>query len=70
MAGQDLVYSLGNYHVVNSARELMDHVLGTRLIYRSEADMDRLFRDSAFGKPCTRIWFEAQGVDMFAECEK
>jgi hypothetical protein len=29
-----------------------------------------LFAASAFGRPCTRIRFETEGVNMFAECVK
>lgn len=61
---------VGNYHPVNPARELMEILLDWRLIYRTEEEMDRLYRQSAFGTSCTRIQFEGQGVDMFAECRK
>lgn len=61
---------LGNFHPANPTRALMDHVLHWRLIHRSEADMHRLYQASHFGKPASRIVFEAQGVNLFAECEK
>lgn len=51
-------------------KALMDHVLEWRLIHRTEADMDRLFRASAFGRPSTRIRFEEQRINLFAECVK
>jgi hypothetical protein len=41
-----------------------------KLIHRTEDDLHRLFAASAFGRPCTRIRFEAEGVNMFAECVK
>jgi SAM-dependent methyltransferase len=61
---------LGNFHPRNAAREFMDQVLEWNLIHRTEADMDRLFEASSFGRPCTRITFEAEGIDFFAECVK
>jgi hypothetical protein len=32
--------------------------------------MDRLYRASAFGRPCTRVLYEAQRINLFAECTK
>lgn len=61
---------LGNFHPRNPSRALMDHVLHWRLIHRSEEDMHRLYLASRFGKPATRIEFEAQGINLFAECQK
>jgi extracellular factor (EF) 3-hydroxypalmitic acid methyl ester biosynthesis protein len=59
---------LGNFHPDNTTRAVMDHVLEWRLIHRSEADMDRLFEASAFGRPSTRILWEEQRINLFAEC--
>jgi SAM-dependent methyltransferase len=61
---------IGNFHPANPAREFMDHVLEWTLIHRSEADMDRLFEASSFGRPCSRIVSEPEGIDLFAECVK
>ena len=61
---------LGNFHPRNPDKALMDHVFDWRLIHRTEKDMDRLFKSSAFGKPSTNIRFEEQGINMFAECTK
>ena len=61
---------LGNFHSSNPAKAFMDHVLDWRLIHRTEADMDRLYRASAFARDCTNIRFEQQGINMFAECVK
>ncbi len=61
---------VGNFHPRNPAREFMDHVLEWKLIHRSEEEMHRLFEASAFGRTCTRIVFEASGIDLFAECVK
>lgn len=59
---------LGNFHPRNPNKAYMDHVVEWPLIHRSEADMDRLFQESAFGGPSTRIRFEEQGINLFAEC--
>jgi extracellular factor (EF) 3-hydroxypalmitic acid methyl ester biosynthesis protein len=61
---------LGNFHPRNPAKEFMDYVLEWNLIHRTEEDMNRLFINSPFGRPCTRIQYEAQGVNLFAECVK
>ena len=61
---------LGNFHPRNTGKALMDHILEWQLIHRTEEDMDRLYRSSAFGTPCSRIRFEDQGINLFAECIK
>jgi SAM-dependent methyltransferase len=61
---------LGNFHPRNTTRALLDHVFDWRLIHRTEEDMDRLFRASAFRRGCTRVVFEEQGINLFAECVK
>lgn len=61
---------LGNFHIRNPSRAFMDFLLEWHLIHRTEEDMDRLFEKSAFGRKSTRIRFEPQGVNMFAECIK
>lgn len=61
---------LGNFHVTNPDKAMMDHVFDWKLIHRDEADMNRLFKASLFGRPCTDIRFEETGVNMFAECVK
>ncbi|NLF69191.1 MAG: cyclic nucleotide-binding domain-containing protein [Candidatus Anammoximicrobium sp.] len=61
---------LGNFHPVNSSRAIMEHVLDWKLIHRTEDEMHRLFAASKFGRPCTRLQFEAEGVNLFAECVK
>lgn len=61
---------LGNFHPKNPSRAIMDYLLEWRLIHRTEADLDRLFQLSAFGRPSTRFRFEDSGVNLFAECEK
>jgi hypothetical protein len=60
----------GNFHPKNPTKAIMDHVLDWRLVHRSEQDMHRLFAASAFGRPCTRIVYEEQGINLFAECVK
>ena len=61
---------LGNFHPNNYGKEMMDYVLEWRLIHRSEEDMHRLFTCSAFGRSCTRIQFEDEGINLFAECAR
>jgi SAM-dependent methyltransferase len=61
---------LGNFHPRNPAKEFMDYVLEWNLIHRTEEDMNRLFRASPFKRDCTRIQFEHEGVNLFAECRK
>ena len=61
---------LGNFHPRNPAKEFMDYVLEWNLIHRTEADMNRLFERSMFGKPCSKIQFEALGINLFAECSR
>ena len=61
---------LGNFHPRNPDKAIMDHVFDWRLIHRSEADMDRLFKASAFQSACTNVRFEEQGINLFAECVK
>jgi extracellular factor (EF) 3-hydroxypalmitic acid methyl ester biosynthesis protein len=60
---------LGNFHTRNPTKAFMDHVLEWKLIHRSEADMRRLFTASAFGK-CTRISYEPQRINLFAEATR
>ena len=61
---------VGNFHPQNPTRAVMDHVLDWKLIHRDEDDMNRLLCASAFGKPCSRILYEAQGINLFAEAVK
>ena len=58
---------LGNFHPRNVTRAVMDHVLDWKLIHRTEEDMNRLFAASAFAGPCSRIFYEEQRINLFAE---
>ncbi|MCW3098277.1 MAG: hypothetical protein JWL77_3895 [Chthonomonadaceae bacterium] len=58
---------LGNFHVNNPDKGMMDYILDWKLIHRTEEDMNRLYQASHFGQPCTAIRFEQTGVNMFAE---
>lgn len=49
---------LGNFHPYNPFRAFMDHMIEWELIHRTEDDMHRLFRRSAFGRGCSEIRFE------------
>ena len=75
----DLIYDLlvpggrvilGNFHPRNRLKAIMDHVFDWRLIHRREEDMDRLFQASRFGRSCSNIRFEPEGINLFAECIK
>ncbi len=59
---------LGNVHPRNPTRGLQDHVLDWQLVHRTEDDMHRLCESSLFGRPCTNIRFEPEGLNLFAEC--
>jgi len=61
---------LCNFHPNNYCKELMDYLLEWRLIHRSEDDMNRLFKNSAFGRPCTQVEFDSEGIDLISECIK
>ncbi|MBC8074023.1 MAG: hypothetical protein IAG13_37230 [Deltaproteobacteria bacterium] len=61
---------LGNFHPRNGTRAVMDHVLDWKLVHRTEQDMHRLLRASVFGRDCTRILYEPQRINLFAECVK
>jgi SAM-dependent methyltransferase len=61
---------LGNFHPCNPTKAIMDHVLEWRLIHRDEEAMQALVRASAFGTRCSRIFYEAQGINLFAEAVK
>jgi extracellular factor (EF) 3-hydroxypalmitic acid methyl ester biosynthesis protein len=61
---------LGNFHPNNYCKEVMDYVLEWRLLHRSEEEMHRLFTASVFGRPCTRIQFESEGINLLAECNR
>ena len=57
---------IGNFHPRNPTKAFMDYVLDWKLIHRNEDDMRRLFAASAF-ETCTRITYEAQQINLFAE---
>lgn len=57
---------LGNFHPRNPARGVMDLLLEWVLIHRTEADMERLFAASAFGRACDRILWEPERINLFA----
>lgn len=61
---------LGNFHVDNPNKAMMDHLFEWKLTHRSEDDMNRLLASSRFGRGCTRIRYEDERVNMFAMCEK
>ena len=61
---------LGNFHPRNPTRGFMEQVLDWHLTHRDEAAMNRLFATSKFAGPCTRVFFEEEGIDLFAEARR
>ena len=61
---------LGNFHPRNPSKALIEHVLEWILIHSTEDDLNRLYEQSHFARPATRIQFEEQGINLFAECVK
>lgn len=59
---------LGNFHPDNQAKAMMDYIFDWRLIHRREEEMNELFLASKFGKACSRIIYEKQNINLFAEC--
>ncbi|MDX2507556.1 MAG: cyclic nucleotide-binding domain-containing protein [Gammaproteobacteria bacterium] len=59
---------VGNFHTRNHAKAFLDYIIEWKLVHRDEKDMDRIYQASLFKQPCTRILFEQEQVDMFAEC--
>lgn len=60
---------LGNFHTRNPDRGFME-VFEWSLIHRTEQDMERIFEQSAFGRPCDEILWEDQRINLFAVAEK
>lgn len=58
---------LGNFHPRNPDRAFLETVLEWRLIHRTEDDLNRLYAASRFGRPSSRVRFENEGINMFAE---
>ncbi len=56
---------LGNFDPANPARGLME-LFDWSLIHRTPDDMDRLYEQSAFGRPCDEILWEDQHINLFA----
>lgn len=61
---------LGTLHPSNPTRGLMDHVLDWQMTHRDDAEMSRLFQNSKFARPCTRVLSEPEGIALLAECIK
>jgi len=61
---------IGNYHTETATQTFLKYVLKWDLIYRTEDDFNRLCSKSKFAKPCDRIVFDNEGIDMFGECTK
>jgi extracellular factor (EF) 3-hydroxypalmitic acid methyl ester biosynthesis protein len=61
---------LGNFDPSNRAKAAMDWLVDWRLIHRTEGDMSKLYQASSFAAPCSRVLYEAQRINLFAECVK
>jgi extracellular factor (EF) 3-hydroxypalmitic acid methyl ester biosynthesis protein len=60
---------VGNFDVANPDKPFMDHLLQWRLIHRSAADLEALFRRSKFAAaPDVRT--EATGINLFASAQR
>ena len=61
---------VGNFHPKNPCKVLMDHILQWKLNHRDEEQIADLFKKSAFNCAPTKIYFEDEGINLFAECVK
>lgn len=61
---------VGNFHPKNPCKVLMDHILQWKLNHRDEEQIADLFKKSAFDCAPTKIYFEDEGINLFAECVK
>ncbi len=61
---------LGNFHPKNPNLAFMKYILEWNLIHRTEEDMNNLFTQSPFNRPCTEFLYEAEGINLFAKCVK
>lgn len=61
---------IGNFHPDNPTRVFMDHVLDWKYVYRTPEDMQRLFQQSIFKRPPSRIRWDEQKIYLFAECDR
>lgn len=46
---------------------MMHYILDWPLIHRTEADMNRLMQRSRFASACSRILYEDERINLFAE---
>lgn len=56
---------LGNFHPANPSRAVMEYVLGWKVLHRSEADIARLFKSSAFGSEPSRCGLDEAGATVW-----
>lgn len=57
---------LGNFHINNPSRGLMDHLLDWRLIHRDEVAMKSLAESGGYSLNQTQLRLESSGVNLFA----
>jgi hypothetical protein len=57
------------YFVLQGLLGIRPGALGdSTLIHRTEDDMNGFFQASAFHSSCSKVLFEEQGINLFAEC--
>jgi hypothetical protein len=61
---------LCGFHPQDDNRLFLSHVLDWSPQHRTEAEINRLFADSAFQRPCTRLSFDDRKASVLAECVK
>lgn len=61
---------VSNLHPNNPAKAFMEYVLEWKVNHRTEEDLNRMFSNSAFGAPCTEMYFDKQNICLFAEAVK
>ena len=70
LLAEDGVVMLGNFHIKNPTKSLMDHILDWKLIHRDEGNMHALFEKSHFKGRDVKIIYDEEGINMFASCAK
>ena len=66
----DGVVILGNFHIANPDRVVLEHILEWHSIYRSADELERLFSRSKFRSLPFSIQSDEYGVELFIVCKK
>jgi extracellular factor (EF) 3-hydroxypalmitic acid methyl ester biosynthesis protein len=61
---------VGNFDVANPDKAFMDHLLEWRLIHRTSAELEALFRRSKFADTPLKVCTEATGINLFASTQR